>query len=259
MKSAEKTKVAVVTGGASGIGRCVIEKLLAERWQVWALDVSVERLGQMAQELGAGERLRVLGCDVADATGVERAFGAIRSETAGINALVCSAGVIRPGPLAEHPPSDLDLMLAVNVKGPWLCVREALPALRQDASVDNPARIVFVGSVAGMAPKVGSGFYGATKSALHVLANVFAVELAPSGITVNVVAPGTVETPMLEQVVGATAASGYRPYGTSPLGRIAQPDDVAGAILYLLSDAARYVNGAILPVDGGTRAALGRA
>ncbi|MFT3721726.1 SDR family NAD(P)-dependent oxidoreductase [Pseudorhodoferax sp.] len=256
MSHPEKTKVAVVTGGASGIGRRTVERLLAEQWQVWALDVSQERLARMDQELGAGGHLRTLGCDVTDEAGVQRAFAAIRSATGGIDALVCSAGAIRPGPLTSHSAGDLDLMLAVNVKGPWLCVREALPALRLGASVEAPARIVFVGSVTGMMPKAGSGFYGATKSALHALASVFAVELAPSGITVNVVAPGTVDTPMRDQVLSASRASGYQTYGTSPLGRIARPDDVAGAVLYLLSDAARYVNGAVLPVDGGSRAAL---
>ncbi|MFT4195834.1 SDR family NAD(P)-dependent oxidoreductase [Ottowia sp.] len=248
--------IAVVTGGASGIGRCVVERLLARAWRVWALDISQERLAQMAQELNAGEDLRVLDCDVSDATSVKRSFATIRREMTSIDALVCSAGMIRPGALITHSPADLESMLAVNVKGPWLCVHEALPALKQDASTDNPARIIFLGSVTGMVPKAGSGFYGATKSALHTLASVFAVELAALGITTNVVAPGTVDTPMRDQVLSASNASGYRTYGTSPLGRIAQPDDVAGAVLYLLSDAARYVNGAILPVDGGSRAAL---
>lgn len=256
MSNAEKTKVAVVTGGASGIGRCVVEQLLAGPWRVWVLDLAQERLAQMAQELGAGERLRTLACDVSDVASVERAFASLRSETPGIDALICSAGVVRAGLLAAHVPEDLDFMMAVNIKGSWLCVREALPALNQDASVDDPARVIFLGSVTGMMPKVGSGFYGATKSAVHTLASVFAVELAPLGITVNAVAPGSVDTPMREQVLKASKVSGYKTYGTSPLGRIAQPDDVAGAILYLLSDAARYVNGAILPVDGGSRAAL---
>src|SRR5262245_54865272 len=140
-------------------------------------------------------------------------------------------------------------MMAINIKGPWLCVREALPALKLGASVDEPARIIFLGSVTGMMPKAGSGFYGATTSAVHAMARVLAVELAPSGITVNAVAPGSVDTPMREQVLKASGVSGYKTYGTSPLGRIARPDDVAGAVLYLLSDAARYVTGAVLPVD----------
>lgn len=251
-------KVAVVTGAASGIGQRTVETLLAQQWHVWALDVSADRLRQHAIALDAGDRYRYRTCDVSDEASVHAAFDAILSVTPAIDALICSAGVVRPGPLVEHRPDELDLMFRVNVKGSWLCVRDALPGLTRRASVSAPSRVVFVGSVAGMSPKVGSGFYGATKASLHVLSGVFAVELAPRGITFNVVAPGTVDTPMLEQVLGASATSGYRPYGTSPLGRIAQPDDVVGAILYFLSDAAQYVNGAILPVDGGTRAALGK-
>lgn len=251
-------KLAVVTGAASGIGRCTVAQLLAQGWHVWGLDLSADGLREQAQAFGAGDRFRHAVCDVSDPASVDEAFAAILRDGVRIDALICSAGVIRPGPLADHAPDALQLMFGVNVMGPWLCVRAALPGLRRGASVADPSRVVFVGSVAGMSPKAGSGFYGATKAALHVMSGVFAVELAPGGVTFNVVAPGTVETPMLGQVLGATAASGYRPYGASPLGRIAQPDDVAGAILYFVSDAARYVNGAVLPVDGGTRAAIGK-
>lgn len=256
MSNTEKTKLAVVTGAASGIGRRVVEQLLAGPWQVWALDLSQERLTQMAQQLDAGARLQTLACDVASPASVQGAFARICGESPGIDALICSAGVVRAGPLAAHAPEELDFMMSVNIKGTWLCVREALPALRHGASVDDPARVIFLGSVTGMMPKVGSGFYGATKSAVHALASIFAVELASSGITVNTVAPGSVDTPMRDQVLAASNVSGYKTYGTSPMGRIACTDDVAGAILYLLSDAARFVNGAILPVDGGSRAAL---
>jgi NAD(P)-dependent dehydrogenase (short-subunit alcohol dehydrogenase family) len=251
-------KLAVVTGAASGIGRRTVEQMLAQGWRVWGLDLSREALAEHAQALAAGDRFKYALCDVSDPASVDAAFATILSEGGRIDALICSAGTIQPGPLADHAPDALQRMFGVNVMGPWLCVRAALPGLRRGASVEAPSRVVFVGSVAGMSPKAGSGFYGATKAALHVMSGVFAVELAPGGVTFNVVAPGTVETPMLGQVLGAAAASGYRPYGTSPLGRIAQPDDVVGAILYFLSDAAKYVNGAVLPVDGGTRAAIGR-
>jgi 3-oxoacyl-[acyl-carrier protein] reductase len=88
-----------------------------------------------------------------------------------------------------------------------------------------------------------------------VLTGILAVELAPSGIVVNAVAPGTVATPMIEALAGLGEDSGFKPSGESPLGRIAQPDDIADVILFYLSDAAKYVNGTVLPVDGGTRAA----
>jgi NAD(P)-dependent dehydrogenase (short-subunit alcohol dehydrogenase family) len=147
-------------------------------------------------------------------------------------------------------------MIDVNMKGPWLCVREALPLLRKDSSVADPARVVVVGSIGGIRPKVGTGFYGATKAAVHVLTGVFAAELAPTGVLVNAVAPGTVATPMIESVQNQREGSGYRLSGDSPLGRIAQPDDVVDVIMFFLSDAAKFVTGTVLPVDGGTRAAF---
>ena len=248
-------KTAVVTGGASGIGRRTVERLLTDGWQVWSLDVAGDALAQHSTQLGAGDRLSWQVCNVGDPISVKAAFDEIRNGTDKIDALICSAGVIRIGALEDHTPDQLDLMLDVNVKGPWLSVREALPMLRKNSSVADPARVVFVGSIAGMRPKVGSGFYGATKAALHVLAGIFAVELGPTGVIVNAVAPGTVNTPMVQALVGQSSTSGYKPSGKSPLGRVAQPDDVVDVIQFLLSDAAKYVNGAVLPVDGGTRAA----
>lgn len=147
-------------------------------------------------------------------------------------------------------------MFGVNVMGPWLSAREALPLLRNGASVDDPARVVFLGSIAGLRPKAGGGFYGASKAALHVITGVLAVELAPTGVIVNAVAPGTVATPLVEEV---RKRSNYKVSGESPLGRIAQAEDVVDVVMFYLSDAAKYVNGTVLPVDGGTRAAFIKA
>src|SRR5690606_6934175 len=119
-----------------------------------------------------------------------------------------------------------------------------------------PSRIILLGSVSGIRPKVGSGFYAATKAALHALTGVLAVELAQDNILVNAVAPGTVNTSMIRAAQSAATGSGYKPSGTSPLGRIAEPEDVTAVILFFLSDTSRYVTGTVLPVDGGTRAAF---
>lgn len=251
-------KTAAVTGAASGIGRRTVERLIDAGWSVWAMDLCADALAAQARALGAGDRLRTLTCDVASAESTAAAFAAVARDTPRLDALVCSAGILRVGAMEEATTQDVDAMFDVNVKGPWLCVRAALPMLRHGASTEKPSRVVIVGSIGGIRPKAGAGFYAASKAAIHVAAGVMAVELAPSGVTVNVVAPGTVDTPMVEAAVKANAASGYRPSGESPLGRVAQPDDVVDVIEFFLGEAARYVNGAVLPVDGGTRAAYVR-
>ncbi|MFM0222984.1 SDR family NAD(P)-dependent oxidoreductase [Paraburkholderia dipogonis] len=246
------SKTAVVTGGASGIGRCTVEKLMTDGWTVWVLDLSEGK----AEESADASRYRFQRCDVGNAESVKAAFDEIKRHSEKLDAMICSAGVIRTGSLEQHTLEQVDAMIGVNLKGPWLCVREALPLLRKDSSVTDPSRVVIVGSIGGIRPKVGTGFYGATKAAVHVLTGVLAAELAPTGVLVNAVAPGTVATPMIESVQTSQDGSGYKLSGDSPLGRIAQPEDVVDVIMFFLSDASRFVNGTILPVDGGTRAAF---
>lgn len=252
-------KTAVVTGGASGIGRRTVERLLDLGWTVWSVDRSAPSLAEQAARAGAGERarLRTATCDVRRPDDVARAFAQVASDTGHLDALVCSAGVTVTGALAELTPEQVDQALDVNVKGPWLCIREALPLLRARGTVDSPSRVVVVGSTSGIRPKVGAGIYGAAKAAVHVVTGVYAVELAPLGIVVNAVAPGMVNTPMIEEIRRNTSPTSRFGFGgPSPLGRIAEADDVADVILFFLSDAAKFVNGTVLPVDGGMRAAF---
>lgn len=245
------SRTAVVTGGASGIGQSAARALVGEGWRVCSFDLST------SQAPDTIDCLRHQVCDVSNRDSIRAAFAAVAEETPTLDALVCSAGVIRPAALMEQEEEDVDLMLRVNIKGPWLVVREALPFLKAAVEKAGEARVVMVGSGAGIRPKAGSGMYAATKAALHSLTAVMGVELGPQGILVNAVAPGSVATPMLRgALTDATASSGYAPTGASPLGRIAQPEDIADVITFLLGPAARYVNGAVLPVDGGTRAAI---
>lgn len=151
---------------------------------------------------------------------------------------------------------DFDALFSVNVRGLWLCARQALPALKRVAAEGEPARIVVLASIAGLRHKINSGAYAATKAAVIALTKVLAVEVAEQQVLVNALAPATVDTPMIAPHHGAGSNTGYQTSGNSPLGRIAQPEDVAAVIQFLLSDGARYVTGTVIPVDGGTTAAF---
>lgn len=255
MTDAAHTPVAVVTGAASGIGRQCCRQLLDDGWQVYALDVSASALQEVEAELQAGDRLRVLPCDVRDAGVVDAVFAEISRQVSSVNALICSAGILRTGPLMDMAIEDFDQLFAVNTRGAWLCVRAALSLLRQAASSQMPSRVVMLGSIAAIRPKIGGGAYAASKAALSRLVRVMAVELAEDNILVNAVAPGTVDTPMIASALAAPGKT-YKPSGRSPLGRVAAPADVVAVIRFLLQPASNYMTGTWIPVDGGTSAAF---
>ncbi|HEY0182362.1 MAG TPA: SDR family oxidoreductase [Rhodopila sp.] len=254
MSPAGTGKVAAVTGAASGIGQAACRRLLAAGWTVFGLDVAEDRLEAVRDGFAAYQtRFQPVRCDVADAASVTAAFATL-GET--LNALVCCAGVLRTSLLENMAVEDFDLVLNTNLRGTFLCSQKALPLLRRAASADNPSRVVLLSSIAALRPKIVSGAYAASKAAVSQLCRVMAAEWAPSGVLVNALAPGTVDTPMVRAVSDPTASKGYRPSGVSPVGRIAQADDVVDVMMFLLSDAARYVTGTTIPVDGGTQAAF---
>ena len=254
MTNATRMPVAIVTGAASGIGRQCCRQLLYDNWQVFALDVSAAALRDLGVELQTEDRLRVLPCDVRDADDIASVFAEIAEQVSAVDALVCSAGILRTGPLMDMAVEDFDQIFSVNTRGVWLCVKSALPLLRQAASSEMPSRVVMLGSIAAIRPKIGGGAYAASKSALSRLVRVMAVELAGDNILVNTVAPGTVDTPMIASAMAAPGKT-YKPSGKSPLGRVAAPEDVVAVIRFLLQPASNYVTGTWIPVDGGTSAA----
>jgi NAD(P)-dependent dehydrogenase (short-subunit alcohol dehydrogenase family) len=253
MSSAAPGRIAAVTGAASGIGEAACRRLLQAGWTVFGLDVAERRLDAVRDNFAEFQtRFRPVACDVSDAGSVTAAFAGIDN----LNALVCCAGVLRTSLLEDMAVEDFDLVLNTNLRGTFLCAQKALPALRRTATGENPSRVVLLSSVAALRPKIVSGAYAASKAAVSQLCRVMAAEWAPSGVLVNALAPGTVDTPMVRAVSDPAASKGYRPSGVSPVGRIAQPDDVVDVMMFLLSDAARYVTGTTIPVDGGTQAAF---
>lgn len=248
-------RYAVVTGSAGGIGSECVRMLLAQGWHVFGLDV---RAGEPLPSAAEGtENLTTLHCDVADAASVEKAFAAIADRTKALNALVCCTGILRVGPLDKMPTDAFDAIFAVNVRGPWLCAKAAVPLLEAASRLEYPSRMIFLSSVAAFRPKLNGGAYSATKAALETITRAFAGELAPKGILVNAVAPGPVDTPFVQQASADTLASGsYKPGGKSPipLGRMASARDVVNLMKFLLSNDSNNLVGSIVASDGGVSA-----
>tara|TARA_Y100001934_G_scaffold170444_1_gene202312 strand:- start:645 stop:1115 length:471 start_codon:yes stop_codon:yes gene_type:complete len=148
---------------------------------------------------------------------------------------------------------DFDMVFDVNVRGLWLSAREAIPFLRTAAGAGELARIVMLSSVSALRPKIDGGAYGASKIAVSQLTRVLGAECAKDGILINAIAPGTVDTPMVQN---ADRSGNWRPSGPSPVGRVAEPKDIVRVVRFLLSEDAAYVTGTTIPVDGGTSAAF---
>lgn len=249
----------IVMGAASGIGRATALAFARRGAKVAALDVNAEPLKQFADEMRTAGAADTFGTavDVRDGASVDDAVQQAVNAFGSLDHLVFTSGILRVGPLLEMPEAEFDDVFAVNMRGFWIAARAALPHLQ--AGTDRRRTITALSSAAALRPKASSGAYAASKAALSHLVRVLAVELAATGINVNAIAPATVDTPMTQPFMGQTNANhGYRLSGTSPMGRIAQPEDIADACLFLSSKAAAYITGITLPVDGGSTAAMPR-
>lgn len=225
----------VITGGSRGIGAACVRAFCEAGWDVVFL---YQKSHDAARALAAETGSRGVCCDVADRAAVEAAF----TELPPTDVLINNAGISRFGLLQELPESDWDRLFAVNVKGIYHTVRAALPGmLRNQAGV-----ILNVSSMWGQVGASCEAAYSATKGAVIALTKALAKELAPSGIRVNCVCPGLIDTDMN----AALSPAALRELTDEiPLGRIGTPEDVAQALLYLSQ--AEYVTGQILPVNGG--------
>ncbi|MDO8484238.1 MAG: SDR family oxidoreductase [Candidatus Limnocylindrales bacterium] len=238
----------VVTGAAGGVGRATVRAFHEDSWYV----VGVDRL--LNAEVPGADLM--LGADVSDESGVERAFREL-TRIGSIDALINNAAIQVLKNLVETTPAEWDTVMASNVRSAYLTIRAAYPLMRNRASA-----IVNVGSVHAVATSPGLAAYAASKGALVALTRAAALELAVDGIRVNAVLPGAVDTPMLRagllRAHRRTEEEGIVHIGSrTPLGRVAQPEEIAQSVLFL-ADPARssFMTGQVLVVDGGATAHL---
>ncbi|TVV75967.1 SDR family NAD(P)-dependent oxidoreductase [Sphingomonas solaris] len=231
----------VVTGAASGIGLATARLLVEAGARVAMLDVSEERVKALAAAVGADAII----CDVSDARQIEAAAVLAEQVLDGVDGIVNAAGILAMSPFEAISADMWHRTLAVNLTGPMLLSQALLPALRRAAS----ATIVNVASIGGIRPGRGAGAYAASKAGLVALSKAMAVELGPR-IRVNVVCPGTIETPMSDGLLLDTTIR-ERLVSSNMLQRLGQASEIADAIVFLTGGASSYVNGSTLVVDGG--------
>jgi 2-hydroxycyclohexanecarboxyl-CoA dehydrogenase len=243
------SRVAVVTGGASGIGRGVALRLAADGHHVAVLDRDGPGAEAVAAELAAaGAKAVACAVDVADRASVDEAFARLRAELGPVGILVTSAGIESFQPLSDITAESWDRIIAVNLTGTFACAQAAVP----DMVAAGWGRIVTISSSSAQSGAPNMAHYAASKGGVIGLTKALAVELARQGVTANTIPPSLVDTPMARQAEAAGDFPGVDVIGPMvPLGRAGTPDDIAAACSFLCSDAGSYITGQVIGVNGG--------
>jgi glucose 1-dehydrogenase len=247
-------KVAIVTGAAQGIGRACAERLAKEGAKAVLADVNADTGQRAAREIvAAGGTAQFVGCDVAKEADVGAVTAATLKAYGRIDILVNNAGILDDAPFLELPASEFDRILSVNLRGAFLMGQAVA---RQMVKQGKPAGAAQAGAIVNMS-SINERFalpdhvaYSISKGGISQLTKAMAIALAPHGIRVNAVGPGTIETPLLEGVIRDRAFR-EKVLSRTPIGRFGQPSEVAAIVAWLASEEASYVTGTTIFADGG--------
>ncbi len=239
-------RAALITGGGRGIGAAIARELAREGCDVALVDLDAFAAADaVAREIrGSGRRALAIQADVTSLAAAEASVQAVVGEFGRLDILVCNAGITRDAVVWKLTEEAWDQVLAVNLKGSFAYCRAAAPVFRAQRS----GRIVTIASINGLRGKAGQANYAASKAGMVALTKTVARELGPAGVTVNCVAPGMVRTGMAELLAPEIRD---RAIAETAVGRIAEPEDVAGMVAFLCSDRARHLTGTVIKVDGG--------
>jgi NAD(P)-dependent dehydrogenase (short-subunit alcohol dehydrogenase family) len=234
-------KNVVLTGGSGGIGLIAAEKFLAQGANVVLFALNGDALAEAKQSLGS-DKVKTVQGDVTNKADLER----LVAEAGKIDTLVCLIGLFIPAPFEEAEESVIDKMFAINVKGTMLTIQAAIPAMNEDSSI-----LLFT-STAHLKPvPMGGALYAANKAALRGLGRALALELLPKKIRVNSICPGAVNTERMAATFPVPQEMRDQMAATVPMKRLAEPEEIAAAMLYLSSSEAGFITGEELIIDGG--------
>jgi 3-oxoacyl-[acyl-carrier protein] reductase len=239
-------KVAVITGGAQGIGRAIAELFARRGAHIVIADINLEKAEATAQAIAAstGRRAIAVKTNVADSASAQAMADRAIEEFGRIDLLINNAGTTRDNLIMRMSDAEWDLVLGINLKGAFNCSKAVVRSMMKQRS----GRIVNISSVSGLAGQAGQTNYSSSKAGLIGLTKALAREVGSRGITVNAVAPGFVPTDLTSDILGKMKDEAIK---MTPLGRLASVEDIAYAVGFLVSDEASFITGQVLSVDGG--------
>jgi len=242
-------KTALITGGSRGIGMMIARGYVDSGAKVYISSRKAEICHEVATELSTRGECVALPADLSRMEEVERLASEIAQRENRLDILINNAGATWGGTIDEFPEIGWDKVMDLNVKSVFFLTQKLLPLLDAAASADDPARVINIGSVDGLHLSKFENFsYSASKAAVHHLTKMTATRLASRNITVNAIAPGPFETPMMAPMIEQMGDSIRM---AVPLKRFGKPDDIAGLAIFLASRAAAYITGTVIPIDGG--------
>jgi NAD(P)-dependent dehydrogenase (short-subunit alcohol dehydrogenase family) len=246
-----QNKVAIVTGGARGIGKAIARRFLAEGARVVIADLDDDAASATVTELGAVGAVRYVRCDVGDSGSVRNLVDSTLASVGPIDVLVNNAGVLKAEGFLELQEAEFDRVLRTNLKGFFLCGQAvARHMVERVKAGEKPGAIVNMSSVNAVFAIANQVPYSVSKGGINQLTKVMALSLADYGIRVNAIGPGSINTEMLAATMADSAARG-RILSRTPMGRIGEPSEIAAVAVFLASDEASYITGQTIYADGG--------
>lgn len=244
-----KGKTALITGGSRGIGLMIAQTFVENGAKIYISSRKKGVCDAVADKLSEIGTCISIPADLSTSEGRDNLVNELKSREDSLDILINNAGAAWGAPFETHPESAYDKIMDLNVKSVFMLTQQLMPLIEKNASLENPKRIINIGSIDGLrAAAMDTSVYGTSKAALHHLTKFLATKIAQKGITVNAIAPGPFESKMTAGMLEAFQSHIEK---TCPLKRIGQPSDVGGLALFLSSPAASYLNGTVIPLDGG--------